>query len=252
MDHYIARNRADWDVAAEEYEAPGLRNWQSEPVWGIYEIPEADLGVLPPDLEGMDALEAGCGTAYVSAWLARRGASPIGLDNSARQLANASKFQEQFGLSFPLVWGVAEAMPFADASFDLVISEYGAALWSDPYSWIPEAARVLRSGGELILLTNSVFVALTANDDETIPVDEVLKRPYFGMHRMEWPDADGVEFHLNHGDWVRLLRENGFRVDDLIEVKVPAGAETRYPWADAEWGTKWPIEEVWKATLVTG
>ena len=166
-------------------------------------------------------------------------------------MANAAKFQKQFGLAFPLVWGVAESMPFADSAFDLVISEYGAALWSDPYRWIPEASRVLRPGGELILLTNSVFVVLTANDDETIPVDDVLKRPYFGMHRMEWPDASGVEFHLGHGDWIRLLRDSGFRVDDLIEVQVPAGAATRYPWADAEWGFKWPIEEIWKATLVS-
>ena len=250
MDDYIARNRADWDVAAADYEEPGRRNWQSAPVWGIYEIPEAELGVLPDHLEGKRVLEAGCGTGYVSSWLARRGAAPVGLDNSPRQLANAARFQAEFDLSFPLVWGVAEAMPFYDAAFDLVVSEYGAALWSDPYRWVPEASRVLRAGGELIFLTNSVFVAMTASDDESVPVDEILKRPYFGMHRMEWPDADGVEFHLNHGDWVRLLGDSGFVVDDLIEIQVPEGATTRYTWADAAWGRKWPIEEVWKATKI--
>jgi SAM-dependent methyltransferase len=249
MSDHIARNRAEWDTAADDYEAPGERNWQSGPRWGVYAVSENELHVLPPDLDGKDILEAGCGTAYVSAWLARRGARPVGLDNSSRQLANAAAFQRRFGVNFPLVWGVAEALPFADTAFDLVISEYGAALWADPYEWIPEAARVLRPGGELILLTNSVMVVMTANDDEHIPVDEVLKRPYFDMHRMEWPDSNGVEFHLNHGDWIRLLRGNGFAIDDLIEVRVPRGATTRYPWADADWGSKWPIEEVWKATL---
>jgi len=67
---------------------------------------------------------------------------------------------------------------------------------------------------------------------------------------MEWPGDDGLEFHLNHGDWVRLLRENGFEILDLIEVQVPPGATTSYPWASAEWGAKWPIEEVWKARKV--
>ena len=39
-------------------------------------------------------------------------------------------------------------------SFDLAISEYGAAIWADPYKWIPEAARLLRPGGQLIFLGN--------------------------------------------------------------------------------------------------
>ena len=58
-------------------------------------------------------------------------------------------------LEFPLLHGNAEAVPYPDASFDFAISEYGACLWADPYRWIPEAARLLRPGGELIFLTNS-------------------------------------------------------------------------------------------------
>ncbi len=55
-------------------------------------------------------------------------------------------------------------VPLPDASFDLAISEYGAAIWADPYRWIPEAARLLRPGGDLIFLGNSVLVMLAVPD----------------------------------------------------------------------------------------
>jgi SAM-dependent methyltransferase len=137
---HVRRNRAVWDRWAAEYAGPGLRLWEaSEPSWGIWNIAEAQAGVLPADVKGRDSIELGCGTGYVSAWLARRGARPAGLDNSAAQLATARRWQDRFGLRFPLIHGSAEQAPFADACFDLAISEYGASIWCDPYSWIPEA-----------------------------------------------------------------------------------------------------------------
>ena len=56
-----------------------------------------------------------------------------------------------------------------------------------------------------------------------------MVRPYFGMHRFEWPDDDSVEFHLGHGDMIRLLRDCGLEVEDLIELRPETGAITRYP-----------------------
>jgi SAM-dependent methyltransferase len=127
-----ARPGTSW---AAEYAGPGLRGWESdEPDWGIWGIPEAQLGVLPAELAGRDSIELGCGTGYVSAWLARRGARPVGLDNSAAQLATARQLQDRFGLRFPLIQASAEQAPLADASFDLAISEYGASIWCDPYA----------------------------------------------------------------------------------------------------------------------
>ncbi len=188
---------------------------------GIWAIPEAQARVLPADLSGRDSIELGCGTGYVSAWLARRGARPVGLDNSAAQLATARSLQDQFGLRFPLLHASAEQAPFADASFDLAISEYGASIWCDPYAWIPEAARLLRPGGQLIFLVNSVLLMLTIPDQDGQPATERLLRPYFGMHRFEWPDDDSVEFHLGHGDMIRLLRRCGLQVEDLLELQPP-------------------------------
>jgi len=246
---HVRRNRAAWDRWATEYAEPGLRRWAAaEPSWGIWSIPEARAGVLPADMAGRNSIELGCGTGYVSAWLARRGARPTGLDNSAAQLATACRLQDRFGLRFPLVHASAEQAPFADASFDLAISEYGASIWCDPRVWIPEAARLLRPGGELIFLVNSVLLMLTVPDADDQPATERLLRPYFGMHRFEWPDDDeSVEFHLGHGDMIRLLRSCGLEVLDLIELRPEPDATTRYPFVTLEWASKWPCEEVWKA-----
>lgn len=244
---YVRANRADWDAHADEWVAPGRRDWaRAEPWWGIFTVPESQLRVLPDDLEGLDAVELGCGTAYVSAWLARRGARPVGIDNSERQLATARRLQQEFGLDFPLVHGNAETTPFDDASFDFAISEYGASIWCDPYRWIPEAARILRPGGRLVFLVNAPLAIMCAPDDETIPAGDRLLRPYFGMHRVEWPDDDGVEFHLPHGELIALLRRSGFEIEALTEVRPPEDATTRFPHVTLEWARRWPCEEIWK------
>jgi SAM-dependent methyltransferase len=156
--------------------------------------------------------------------------------------------QEQFGLSFPLHLGNAEETPFPDASFDLVISEYGASIWCDPYRWIPEAARLLRPGGWLVFLVNGTLMTLCTPPDaeEDTPAGECLARPYFGLHRLDWNDGS-VNFALGYGDWLRLLRANGFDIEDLIEVQAPEGATTHFPIVTPEWARQWPAEEIWKA-----
>jgi SAM-dependent methyltransferase len=227
---HVLRNRAAWDQWAADYARPGLRNWTAaEPSWGIWAIPESQAGLLPAGLAGLDSIELGCGTGYVSAWLARRGARPAGLDNSSAQLATARALQDRFGLRFPLMHASAEHAPFADGSFDLAISEYGASIWCDPYAWIPEAARLLRPGGQLIFLVNSALLMLTTPDQDGLPAAEHLLRPYFGMHRFEWPDNDSVEFHLGHGDMIRLLRSCGLEVEDLLELRPAPRPRSRSP-----------------------
>jgi SAM-dependent methyltransferase len=253
LPEHVSRNRAYWDGMADEWVESGRRNWQqTEPHWGIWQIPESEAKLLP-DVDGLDVIELGCGTGYVSSWLARRGARPVGIDNSPRQLETARGFQTEFGIEFPLILGNAEEVPLPDASFDLAISEYGAAIWADPYKWVPEAARLLRPGGRLIFLGNSTLVMMAVPDLETDgPATDRLLRDQFGMHRFEWPDSDGVEFHLSHGDWIKLLRANGFEVEDLVELRPAADATTRFPYVTAEWSRRWPSEEVWKARKLTG
>src|ERR1700761_3600217 len=132
LPEHVARNRVHWDDQAAEYVPEGRRNWEAdEPTWGIFGVPESEGGLLPAEIDGRDAIELGCGTGYVSAWLARRGAHPVGIDNSEAQLASARAFQKEFGLQFPLIHGNAEEVPIADGSFDIAISEYGASIWCD-------------------------------------------------------------------------------------------------------------------------
>jgi len=248
LPEHVRANRAAWDLWAAEYFERGRRNWAGAPEWGIFGVPESELGLLPEDLAGRDTIELGCGTGYVSAWLARRGARPVGIDNSAAQLASARGFQAEFGIEFPLIHGNAEAVPLPDASFDFAISEYGAVLWADPERWVPEAARLLRPGGRLVALTNSVLSYLCSLDFEADgPATDRLLRPQFGMGRTTWPDGDGsVEFHPTHGRWIEIFRASGFEIDELIEVRPAEGSTTSYPWMSLEWARQWPCEEAWK------
>lgn len=102
------------------------------------------------------------------------------------------------------------------------ISEYGASLWADPQLWIPEAARLLRPRGRLVFLTNSVLAYLC---------------------------SPGTEYHLSHGDWIRVLRANGSGIEDLIEIQAPPDAVIHgyYDDVTADWARRWPAEEIWVA-----
>ena len=245
---YAQKNREMWSKYAPDWVGPGRKSWESSVIlWGIWSVPESEVGALGDlgDLAGKDAIELGCGTGYVSAWLARLGMHPVGIDVTPNQLATARAFQQEFGIDFPLIEGSAENVPLPDASFDLAISEYGASIWCDPYAWIPEAARLLRPGGTLVFLRNSTISILCGPD--TGPISNVLVRDQFDLYRVEY-DAESVEFHLPAGPLIRLLCANGFEVLDLIDIKPPAEAEpTRFEYMNLEWAKKWPAEEIWGA-----
>jgi SAM-dependent methyltransferase len=248
---YLAANVGYWSSRTAGELDLARRRWaDTEPRWGVYDIPESMAQVLPGDVTGLRVAELGCGTGYVSAWLVRAGARPVAIDPTPSQLRIAQRMQDETGLRFPLVRAAGEHVPLASASVDLVISEYGAAIWADPHLWIPEAARILRPDGELVFLGNSTLLILCAPDTENEPVPPTLQRPLRGMHRTSWPDDTTVEFHLSPGDWIRLLRRNGFEILDLIELYASED-ETRSPMAiPPSWAQRWPIEEVWRARRI--
>ena len=218
----------------------------AEITWGLFAVPEREIGALG-DVAGLDVVELGCGTAYFSAWLARRGARCVGVDVTAAQLETARRCQQQFGDEFALIEADAVAVPLRDASFDLVVSEYGASVWCDPQRWIHEAARLLRPDGRLVFLTNSVLAGLCVPEDEG-EAQERLLRPQRGFNRVQWPGG-GIEFHPGHGDWVRILRANGFVIEALHELYAPAAAKNPdyYTISSANWASQWPSDDLWVA-----
>ena len=125
---YVARNVEIWTKANAEYtDRKAAEAWARELDWGNFGIPEAEVRVLG-DVAGLNVVELGCGTAYISAQLARLGARPVGVDPTPAQLETARRMQAETGLEFPLVEAVAEDVPLPDASFDLAVSEYGASI----------------------------------------------------------------------------------------------------------------------------
>jgi SAM-dependent methyltransferase len=245
----VAGNVAEWTrTNAAHTDAQAARAWAKDEItWGIFGVRESDLGSPLGEVAGRDIVELGCGTAYFSAWLAKRGGRPIGVDPTPAQLATARRLQAETGIEFPLVEAPAEQVPLPAASFDLAFSEYGASLWAEPQLWVAEAARLLRPGGRLVFLTTSVLAYLCV--PAVGRAEERLQRPQFGMYSVQWPDSEGTEYHLAHGDWIRVLRGNGFEVESLVEVQAPADAEDHpyYEAASVEWARKWPVEELWQA-----
>ena len=82
-------------------------------------------------------------------------------------------------------------------------------------------------------------------NEATERVDRRLHTGYFSLGRWE---EDHVEYQLPYGRWIRLFRESGFVVEDLIELRPPEGSRTTYTdYVPAAWARQWPAEHIWKA-----
>jgi ubiquinone/menaquinone biosynthesis C-methylase UbiE len=249
MDDHTQRNRAYWTGINSAYtDSEAEKDWAQEQItWGVFQVPESQLDLIG-DVRGQDVVELGCGTAYFSSWLMRRGARPVGVDVTPAQLASARRCQEKFGLSFPLVEASAERVPLPDASFDLALSEHGASLWCEPERWLAEASRLLRPNGRLVFMTTSTILTLCIPDEAELAAGTTLLRGVRDIRTVNWADGS-TEFHPSHGEWIALLRKYSFCVDRLEEVYAPPGAEEHsfYKLASVEWSQRWPVEEIWVA-----
>lgn len=245
LPEHVRKNNAMWPASSDSYDHDHAAELAGEKAaaWGLWRVPESELGVLG-EVTGKDVLDFGCGAARWSIALAGRGARPVGLDFSSRQLEHARRLMQEAGVEFPLIEASAEAVPLPDESFDIVCCDWGAMTFADPHRTVPEAARLLRHGGLLAFSTATPiqFVCLNMHTDV---LGRELINDYFGMHRFEWEDE--VNFQLTYGEWIRLFRCNGLLVEDLIEVQPPRGATSTYrDEAETEWARHWPMENIWK------
>jgi ubiquinone/menaquinone biosynthesis C-methylase UbiE len=115
------------------------------------------LDLVIPKRPSLAALDAGCGTGFLSLEMAGRGHRVTGVDFAPAMIAAAKRKAALQGLDIHFEQGDAEALPFPPGSFDLVISRH--VLWTLPH---PEAAidewkRVLRPGGRLAIIDGSRY-----------------------------------------------------------------------------------------------
>jgi SAM-dependent methyltransferase len=244
----IRANLASWEADSADYQQrhSALLNRWDRLGWGIWSISEDDIHALG-DVEGLDALELGCGAAQFGIQVAMRGANVVGVDFSANQLAAAGPNMDATGVRFSLVRANVEELPFADATFDLVFCDHGAVAFTDPTVTVPEVARVLRPHGRFVFNISTPMIWITWPMVEGPPGRELL-RPYFDTPRMAWDESDpSAEYQLTYGGWIRLFRANGLAIEDLIELRPDPDAGPGYDeYATLEWARDFPGEHIWK------
>ncbi|WP_375173433.1 class I SAM-dependent methyltransferase [Pseudooceanicola sp.] len=246
---HVSTNRQIWDEDAVNWIEAGERLWALEtPEWGNWGVPEANVPLLPADMTGQQAIELGCGTGYVSGWMARRGAQVTAIDVSPRQLETARRLAAHHGAEITFIEGNAEDTGLPDGAFDFAISEYGAAIWCPPETWLREAWRVLRPGGQLVFLGNHP-ISLICSPLNGAPCDRALHRPYRDMWGADWTQVEiepsGICFNLTTSDWMRLFAEIGFAVTGYQEVYAPDWAQGTRAAVPADWARDFPVEQVW-------
>lgn len=238
----IPANRRYWNQISRAYQHEHDPQIGAAPrLWGMSSVPDARLHALG-DVTGKRVLELGCGAGQWSRSLAAEGATVVGLDLSEAQLAAAARAMG--AARYPLVQGAAELLPFAADSFDLVFCDHGGLSWAPPHLAVPQAARVLRSGGRLVFNASSPWFE-SCYDEDARRVTTTLHQAYFGLNAID-EEHGAVSYQLTYGDWVRTLRGAGLVIDDLIEPRPDPGTLNGYNETDPpDWAHHWPAEMLW-------
>jgi SAM-dependent methyltransferase len=233
----VAANRAWWDADADHYVAEhGDFLGDAEYIWCPEGLHEADAMLLG-EVAGRAVLEVGCGSAPCARWLTTRGARVVGMDLSAGMLRHAVAVAARTGVAPPLVQADAAALPFADGSFDVACSAFGAVPFvADSAAVMREVARVLRPGGRWVFAVSHPMRWMFSDDPG--PDGLYVVQSYFD--RTPYVEVDGlgratyVEHHRTIGDRVREVVAAGLVLDDIVEPEWPDGH-------DREWGQWSPM-----------
>ncbi|MFD0899566.1 class I SAM-dependent methyltransferase [Actinomadura sediminis] len=194
-----------------------------------YRTELTDAAVLDAigDTAGLRVLDAGCGEGYVARTLAAQGADVLGVDvsqgliDAARAAAAGAPAGGGGSLSF--VRAGVDDVPAADGEFDLVVCNHLFSHLQDPTSAIGEFARVLRSGGRLVVLT--LHPCFYVENSEQGAMNSVPASRYFRPRGVDqYFNVDGLESPAMITSWLRpleyysgTLRDAGFVIADLRE-----------------------------------
>jgi ubiquinone/menaquinone biosynthesis C-methylase UbiE len=195
------------------------------------------LALVIPSREGLDALDIGCGTGFLSLELAGRGHRVTGIDFAPAMLAEARRKAAERAFAIRFEQGDAEQLPFAPGSFDLAMCRH--LLWTLPH---PEAAidewiRVLRPGGRLVVIDSqfdpSVLEVSPQNARTSPEYAGIADRlPFIGGR----PQPEIEALFGAHG----LVEVAGDPVLDLVQAQaermVAEGSESRVRRRYLVWG----------------
>lgn len=219
--------RAWWDGEARDYYLKhGAFLGDEQLVWGPEGWTEEELRVLGDRsaLAGRDVLEFGAGAGQGARWMAAQGARVVASDISLGMLEVGREIDNRAGRTLPMVQADARVLPFADGSFDLAFSAYGAVPFiCDTASLMRELARVLRPGGRLAFSTTHPF--RWAFPDVPDAAGLVAQYDYFDTTPYVERSGDlvtYVEHHRTFGGRIRELVAAGLVIDDVIEPTWPA------------------------------
>ncbi|MGH3936008.1 MAG: class I SAM-dependent methyltransferase [Pseudonocardiaceae bacterium] len=233
----VAANRRWWDADAEDYlAAHGDFLGQADFVWCPEGLRESDAGLLG-ELSNRRVLEIGCGSAPCARWLVAQGGHVVGLDLSAGMLRHAVRAARETGLFVPLVQADASRLPFANRSFDLACSAFGAVPFvADSAAVMREVARVLRPGGRWVFAVTHPLRWIFPDDPGeaglTVAQSYFDRTPYVEVDVLGNPTY--VEHHRTLGDRVREIVDAGFALEDLVEPEWP-------PDLHRQWGQWSPL-----------
>jgi SAM-dependent methyltransferase len=203
-----------------EDRAQGWLAWARTPGHDAYwSYRDAFFALVPAP--GDATLEVGCGEGRVSRDLVARGHSVTGLDASPTLLRAAAEADP----ASRYVDGAAEALPFADGSFDLVVAYNSLMDVADMPAAVGEIGRVLAPGGRLCAcVTHPMADAGRWLDDERL-----VGEPYLEQRHMQVPiERDGLAFTFEGSayplqDYVAALEAAGLAIEALREPADPAG-----------------------------
>ena len=171
-------------------------------------------------------LEVGCGEGRVTRDLVQRGHQVVGLDVSETLVASAAT-ASPFGV---YVLGDAAALPFADASFDLVVAYNSLMDVDDMPATVLEASRVLEPGGRLCVCVTHPTADAGRFQSSEPDAPFVIAGSYLGRHRFEEEfERDGLQitftgWRFSLEEYARTLEDAGLLIERLREPPAPPAA----------------------------